>query len=213
MTTVRGSKPDQSLLPWIAVGQKIRTAREARSVSLRAFSRQLDVSPGHISQVERGLVAPSMGLLYAIVAELGLSLDYLFEGLGPDSGGLPEVERADRTLGEERFVTRATSRKAINLKSGVRWELLTPSSDGHVDFREIVYSVGGGSTDDEQFVRHPGHEYGVMIKGTLNVQIEFDVFTLGVGDSIVLDSSLPHRFWNGGTGPAHAIWCSISEAS
>ena len=199
-------------------GARLRAARSARGISLRELARRVNVSPGHISQVERDIVAPSISLLYSIVTELGLSMDSLFDvgqdsatGAGADvrpdfvEDGDPSIPRVP---GESRFVQRFNDRKSITIDSGIRWELLAPTGESGVDFREIVYAPGGGSTSDESFIRHAGHELGIVLAGRLHVQIEFERFLLGPGDSIGFESSMPHRLWNEGPVPTRAIWFS-----
>jgi transcriptional regulator with XRE-family HTH domain/quercetin dioxygenase-like cupin family protein len=57
------------------VGPRLRQAREARGFSLREMARRIGVSPSFVSQVETGKASPSVGTLYSLVNELGLSLD------------------------------------------------------------------------------------------------------------------------------------------
>ncbi|MFI9603409.1 helix-turn-helix domain-containing protein [Streptomyces sp. NPDC052043] len=230
-----------------ALGKRLRAVREQKRMSLRELARRLGCSPSHVSQIERGLAAPSVSVLYAMVSELGLSMDGLFQedrngtaavgeslsgaarvadvsggaqpasaevapGHGPyaaDSGTTGEP--VPGTPGEERFVQRAATRRSIEIETGMRWELLTPRTEHGVDFREIVYQVGAGSAPGEQFIRHPGREYGLVLEGRLHVQIGFEQFVLGPGDSIAFDSTLPHRFWNEGTGRARAAWFSLAD--
>ena len=47
--------------------------------SLREMARRLDVSPSLVSQIETGKIQPSVRTLYAIVSELGVSLDAIFD--------------------------------------------------------------------------------------------------------------------------------------
>ena len=49
----------------------------SRGLSLRGLAERLGVSPSLISQVETGRAKPSVSTLYAIVTELGISLDEL----------------------------------------------------------------------------------------------------------------------------------------
>src|SRR5512138_4043500 len=60
------------------VGQRLRSERERRGLSLRELARRLEISPSALSQIETGRSRPSVGTLYAIVTELGMSLDELF---------------------------------------------------------------------------------------------------------------------------------------
>src|SRR3984957_18380062 len=64
------------------VGAQLRERRVENAISLRELARRLDVSPSLLSQVETGKIQPSVRTLYAIVGELGLSLDEIFELVG-----------------------------------------------------------------------------------------------------------------------------------
>src|SRR6201999_4283316 len=60
------------------VGEGLRKHRQEAGMSLRALAREIGVSPSLISQIEHGKATPSVATLYAIVSELGISLDELF---------------------------------------------------------------------------------------------------------------------------------------
>jgi transcriptional regulator with XRE-family HTH domain len=190
-----------------ALGKRIRAARVERGMSLRALARALNASPGHISQIERGIVSPSVSLLYSIVGTLELPMNQLFGDAGPlTETGTPSVER---TEGEERYVTRQGDRRALDIDTGVRWELLTPTPQEAVDFRELIYRPFGSSTKNEEFLRHSGRELGCVLEGRITVQLEFDRYLLGPGDTIAFESSLPHRIWNDQPVQARAIWVTL----
>ena len=57
------------------LGAKLKAARERNGVSVRGLARSVDVSPSLISQIENGLVMPSVGTLHAMVSELGIGLE------------------------------------------------------------------------------------------------------------------------------------------
>jgi mannose-6-phosphate isomerase-like protein (cupin superfamily) len=169
-----------------------------------------------VSQIETGKSRPSVSTLYSIVTELGMSLDELFSGEPGDEGlettaapGAPAQAAAAegvRSGDGERHVQRAATRHAIDLESGVRWERLTPHSDPDVDFLYLIYDVGGSSSDNDQFMRHSGHEWGLVERGVLEITVGFETMELGPGDSISFDSTIPHRLRNVGNEPVHAVW-------
>jgi mannose-6-phosphate isomerase-like protein (cupin superfamily) len=99
----------------------------------------------------------------------------------------------------------------INLDSGVTWERLTSGGDANVEFLRLVYGVGSESCPEDALMRHTGKEYGYVIDGRLGVQVGFDRFDLGPGDSISFDSSAPHRLWAIGDRPAEAIWAVVGR--
>ena len=67
------------------IGPRLRAQREQLGLSLRELARRIGVSASLISQIERDKVNPSVGTLYSLVRELGLSMGDLFstEPAGP----------------------------------------------------------------------------------------------------------------------------------
>jgi transcriptional regulator with XRE-family HTH domain len=203
------------------VGRRLREFREASDLSLRELARRLGISPSAISQIETGKSLPSVSTLYAIVSELGMSLDELFSDGGPNGpavAGPPAPARVTRARkpasadGDGR-VQRAGMRQAIRLESGVRWERLTPNPDPGADFLYVVYDVGGSSSEGGRFIRHSGREYGLVLSGTLEVTVGFESFLLGPGDSICFDSTMPHCLRNVSEEPVHGVWFVIGRQS
>lgn len=192
---------DQSDTDIDRIGDRLRTERVKAGISQRELARRLQLSPSLISQLERGLSKPSVGTLYAIVTELNLSLDHVIRGDGSPAPPTPSPESRPASP-----VVRAENRQAIELDSGVRWEELTATSESGVDFVHATYEVGGATTPDGSLMRHHGREYGFVVSGTLTIQIGFERYELGPGDSIAFDSTRPHRFCNEGDDPVHAVW-------
>jgi transcriptional regulator with XRE-family HTH domain len=194
------------------MGDHLRSARRAHGLSLRELADRLGVSPSLISQVETGRAKPSVSTLYAIASELNVSLDELLfnDPDRPTRGRQPRMTRPDTqavpTGGPASPIQRADSRKAIRLASGVVWERLTTASNAAIDFLAVTYEVGGASSPEHEFQRHGGQEWGYVVSGALGVTIGFEDYVLGPGDSIAIDSTIPHRLYNVGSEPVHGIW-------
>lgn len=198
------------------IGGRLRQARERAAISQRELARRLGLSASMISQVESGLSKPSVSTLYAIVTELGVSLDEVFREPGYDG----EIPRDPRGRGTAVPVTDAETdsdpvvhpdeRHGLELDSGVRWERLT-SHRQDVDFLRVVYDVGGSSSSEDRLMRHPGREYGIVLSGRLGIQLGFERHELAAGDSIAFDSTLPHRLWNAGDEPVHGVWFVVGR--
>jgi transcriptional regulator with XRE-family HTH domain len=222
---MNGPERDGGFDPGAELGPRLRRVREERGLSVRELARRINCSPSLISQIERGLSAPSVGILYAIATELRASLDFLFGAAsGRDTmlatahgdgrlrlaGTAPDGARPGWADGHG-VVQRAGRRRTIDLASGVRWERLTPGADDRVDFLEVIYEPSGHSTDARRPLRHDGQEYGLIISGRLQASVGFETFELGPGDSIAFDSSLPHQYWNGTEADVHAIWVVVHD--
>lgn len=197
-----------SLEELTGIGDRLRDERMKAGLSQRELARRLGLSPSLISQLESGLSKPSVGTLYAIVTELDVSLDHIIRGeaaRGRSSAG-PEQETSARLVHPH-------ERDYIDLDSGVRWEQLTRNTEDGVDFLHAIYEVGGTSTPEESLMRHHGHEYAYVMSGRLGVQLGFDRFELSPGDSIDFDSTQPHRLYNLGDEPVHAIWLVLGRSA
>ena len=197
--------------PGTGLGPRLRLVRGSRRLSVRELARRVGCSASLISQIERGVSVPSVGVLYALATELGSSLDYLLFGSGPavDAGVGPSAGAGPGTgpgaeTAEPRpvapppaaLVQRGGDRKIIDLASGVRWERLTPRSEAMTDFLEVIYSPGGHSTDERRPLRHDGREYALILSGTLTANIGFESYDLEPGDSIAFDAATPHEYLN-----------------
>ena len=192
------------------IGARLRDERTRAGISQRELARRLGLSPSLISQLESGLSKPSVGTLYAIVTELDLSLDMLLRG-ADHSPSLGKPTKAGTGNGGPSPLVHPDDRQAIDLASGVRWEQLSPDTDHGVDFLHAVYEVGGASTPDRSLMRHDGREYGYVISGRLGIQLGFESYELEPGDSIGFDSTQPHRLFNIGDEPVHAIWFVVGR--
>jgi transcriptional regulator with XRE-family HTH domain len=189
-----------------AIGERLREERVRAGISQRELARRLGLSPSLISQLESGQSRPSVGTLYSIVTELGVSLDHVIRGGQPDGDGSRDGSSSGRSP-----VVHPGDRLAIDLDSGVRWEELAADHQEGVDFLEAIYEVGGASTPDRSLMRHHGREYGYVMSGTLGIEIGFDSYELGPNDSIAFDSTTPHRLFNKGDVPVHAIWFVVGR--
>jgi transcriptional regulator with XRE-family HTH domain len=93
-----------------ALGEFIRSQRRLAKLSLRDLAERARVSNPYLSQIERGMHAPSVRVLTSIAAALGLSAETLLAeaGLldddtqpGPQSGATEAAIRSDDALTDE----------------------------------------------------------------------------------------------------------------
>ena len=207
--------------PGAELGPRLRRVREDRGLSARELARRISCSPSLISQIERGVSVPSVGMLYALASELRASMDFLFGvipsgeltmtahggGRARDVAGAADGTTADWPAGHG-IVQRAALRRTIDLASGVRWERLTPGADDRVDFLEVVYEPRDSAATGGA-LRHDGYEYGLIVSGTLQARVGFESYELGEGDSIAFDSATPHEYWNTTPAEVRAVWAVV----
>lgn len=217
------------------LGARLRASRMSAGISLRELARRVGVSPSFMSQVERDKAAPSVGTLYTIVSELGLTLDSVMrdpntaaEEAPLQSGGVSprESHSGESTsmipsapsmkllpdTGHLPGLQRKEGRAEI-LLGGVRWERLTPVDDPEVEFLRVCYTSGSESCPADNLMHHGGQEYFHILSGQLEVQVGFARQTLRPGDSVNFDSSVPHRLSNPYTEDCTAIWFVVGRST
>jgi transcriptional regulator with XRE-family HTH domain len=185
----------------VDLGASLRAERLRQGLSLRETARRLGISASALSQIETGKAHPSVGKLFDIVNLLNVSVDGLLAGepaAARDGDGFVSLQRTG-------------DHETLDLESGVRWRRLTAGSYPGVEFLHVGYSPGGSSTGDGTFMRHAGQEFGYLLAGHLRVDVGFDAYRLGPGDSISFPATTPHRLANDGDEAAVAIWCIVGR--
>jgi DNA-binding XRE family transcriptional regulator/mannose-6-phosphate isomerase-like protein (cupin superfamily) len=187
-------------------------------MSLRELARRVDVSASSVSQIETGRIQPSVRTLYAIVSELGLSLDEIFELVGPAAMSVAGASQApeaavDLQRAGSTVVGSSEQRTVIKLGPGVTWERMTAWGDPAVEFMIAVYGPGSSSSGEDAPTHRCGREFALVLAGMLNVTVDGEAHLLGPGDAISFRSSTPHRLHNDGTVEVRAMWVTLATAA
>lgn len=185
-----------------SVGLRLRALRKTHGLSLQVMAVRLAVSIGHLSQVERGLSTASLKLLAGAADVFGVGLADLF----PESGNGTAPNGAEPSS----VVVRQRERGRLGLwQAGITKELLTAPRGASKLNLFMVSIEPNGTTGEDNYV-HGGEEAGFVLEGTLELQVEDQVWQLQSGDSFRFDSDRPHRFGNPGTAPALVLWVNVT---
>jgi transcriptional regulator with XRE-family HTH domain len=211
----------------VSIGKKLRTARLAQELSLRELAERAEVSASLLSKIENGKATPSVRSLHSIAEALSLPVNHFFPekilGEGdpnsrPLSGQSSEVTVAvDATTPvsetELEFedldhyppgpVVRRGARPKIALEGNITWERLTSKAESGIEFLQICYVTDAKS--GENMSHHSGREFHYVLEGELLLELGFERYLLKAGDSIIFDSTTPHRLSNAGSAPMRAL--------
>ncbi|MFF0223575.1 helix-turn-helix domain-containing protein [Streptomyces sp. NPDC004629] len=172
-----------------ALGARIREYRKMRRMSLRALGEAAQASPGFLSQLERGQVNSSIGMLRRIAVALGVTVADLFD---QDSAPGPKVvRRADRPM--------------LHTAPGSRKFLISQRPLGHLEVYSGEFDPGA-STGDDAYTHGDSQEILLVISGAVRVELDGRTHELEAGDSIEYRSSVPHRVVNSHEAPAEILW-------
>ena len=168
----------------------IRALRKARGLTLTEAALKLGRSVGWVSQVERGLSAPSIADLRAFADLFEVPLSLFF--------GHDVADEAERG-----FVVRAGKRRALGTSdSGLVEELLSPDLGGSF---EILRSVFAPGAERKAISRRATEEAGYLVSGLFEIEIDGKWHALRPGDSFRF-KQMPFRWRNPGAEPAVVIW-------
>jgi transcriptional regulator with XRE-family HTH domain len=196
-----------------SLGARLRELRTGAGVSLRALAARLGISPSAVSQIERGVMRPSVSRLIAYVGAIGVPLSAVFEtGIEKAPEGSAGEDDAAAPAGQFQFAIRRSWEVApILLGGGVTFRRLSPVPTQGVEFFESVYPPNSMSNAHGELLRHEGYEVGTVTAGELTVDFDTDVVTLAAGDSITYPCSRPHLIANrSATTTAIATWLIVN---
>ncbi|MCH6171206.1 helix-turn-helix domain-containing protein [Pseudonocardia alaniniphila] len=172
------------------VGATVRALREKSGFSMRELARRSGVSQPFLSQIERGVSAPSMVTTYRLAEALGVLPGAL----------LPAPAAAQVTVvraGEGRDIPVANRPDA----AVGRALLMQPGSPLEI----IEYRIEPGGHIAEWF-EMPGDLGVYLIEGRLDVEVDgYGVVRLAAGDFVAHPASIPHRWHLVDDEPARAL--------
>ena len=189
----------------IKLGARIRDARERAGLPIVEVAKRSGYSLGYISQVERDLANPTLGTLKRIADALNVPLPSFFVG---NLGEVADTATREETEGPSvARVVRSDRRKGLLYPgSHIHHQLLSPDLHGRLEAIWVSAPRGTGS-GDEPYV-HEGEEVGIVLRGSVECRIGTEVFRLGTGDAITLQSTTTHSWHNVGEDELEMIWVS-----
>ncbi len=157
-------------------------------MTLAEVAGQVGVTRSFLSQVERGVVNPSVTTLRRIAQALRVPLFIL----------LSRDEFSPNAL-----VKKDERRTIVLSYSNLTYQLLSPDLNRKI---EMVYSrIEPGSISCEEPVSHPGEECMLVLVGTVRVEVGDEEFIVDEGDTLYFDCGLPHRLTNISDVPAEMV--------
>lgn len=177
------------------VGEKLRTFRKERGLSIRVLADRAGLSPNTISLIENNATSPTVTTLYTIANVLDIPLSAFF------------TEDED---GDEVRLVRAQDRERTVIP-GVKVSVLpTDVLDRRVHVLHFLMEPGKGS-GSEQMV-HTGDELVICIQGELEYRVKDTIYNLKAQDTLAFNASFPHSFFNHSQSEARFLVLITTEA-
>jgi transcriptional regulator with XRE-family HTH domain len=177
------------------IGDKTRTIRETRGLSVPELGERSGCSEGLINAIETGSIALSIAPLVRIARALGVRLGTLMDGAEHQG---PAVDRAHERLTVARYSDYRTKSDDSQIEySGLALE----KSDRHVDPFILRILPGANPTPSS----HEGEEFLFVLTGEVEVSYGKERYVLAARDSIYFDAVVSHRVVALGQQPAELL--------
>lgn len=165
------------------LGEKIRTFRKNKNITLQELSDETGLSIGYISQIERNLVDPSLSSLRKISKSLDIPTYLLME--------TEKISHNLTTRSDEIIIMKQPN-------STVEYRILTPMPDDKFIPKSLVmkFSIDPKSCDGEFPVIHESEEILIIEKGEILVHLANESIKLSEGDTTIIKSNIPHTIEN-----------------
>ena len=170
------------------VSEQLQAVRRHRGWSLRELAEASGLSLTTVHQIETGRTSPGLGTLQALATALGIPVGALFDGHGPPS---PAVRV---TAGE---------RPGVEIHGGRLERLASGLASQRI--RGLVLTLGPRRETGPAPLVHPGQELVLGLEGVCVYEVAGQRFSLGSGDSLLFESSQPHRALNPGSRAARVL--------
>jgi transcriptional regulator with XRE-family HTH domain len=185
----------RSAPPSATLGERIKSIRAERNMTLRDLEIGSNVSRAMISKVERGEKSPTFRVLVAIANGLGVSTSRLI-GAQAFSGETELTRKADRVSFKDP-------------ETGFERHLLSPDRTDH-KFEFVMHIIPAGQTTGELPVyAHPTDKYVLIEEGEVELTMGSETFVLRGGDSLYFFLNQPYTFTNRSKKPCRYYLASI----
>lgn len=178
--------------PIMPLGRRLRDRRQSLGLTLKDVADRAGLSLGFISQIERGIAAPSLSSLVSVSRVLG---DEVGEFLAQPHGDKSYTRHQQRAV------------YAIGANS-LSYERVSSSFSGNI-LRSVIIHEPPGHRDEP--IAHEGEEMFYVLEGTVTVEVQGEPTVLQVGDSIHFQSAKMHSTWNHSTKPAVLLWVGTMD--
>ncbi|HET7295167.1 MAG TPA: XRE family transcriptional regulator [Vicinamibacteria bacterium] len=176
-----------------AVAAWVRRLRTEQGMSLRTLARRTDFSPSFISQVENGVVSPSIASMEKISAALGVSLGEFF---------------AAAAQGEPHLIVRAADRlRLTSAWSQGRIEALGPMSGTRQ--QPVVITLEAGGRTAKHPAPHDTEEFAYVLAGKPTLTLGPEEHALGPGDAVTIRARELRRWENRGSAQVRLLVVSV----
>lgn len=192
----------QEALKALGIGNKIRTFREEKELSLEALAEKVDITAALMSQIERDVVPPTLATLMNISRALDRGMDAFFVK--------DEVAEQVELTRENERLTVIRSRDTDHARMTYNFQALSYRLK---DKQMETFFVEFDSDTEEKLVplSHDGEEFCFCLEGDIEFRTDEKTIILRAGDALHFYSTVPHVIRGMGPGTPKAVFVLLPD--
>ena len=171
------------------IGQRIKNLRLRVGLTQQELADRTELTKGYISQLEHGLVAPSVITLLDLIECLGTTPSEFFRQSQPEQVVFSEqgfFEKIDEAGNSIQWIVPTAQKNKM--------EPLLVLLRGHQKLNEID--------------PHEGEEFGYVLSGRIRLHLGDSTYIVKAGESFYYQADQAHSIENTTANPAKFIWVS-----
>ena len=168
-----------------AIGVHLRQMRLTRGLSLAHVAKNVGISVGFLSALERSHMSASVSTLRKLARFYKTNILDFFNASESNSRLVPPDKR-----------------KVLDAGPGVRMELL---AWGNTVMEPHLFRISPRAGSGESYT-HDGEEFLHVLQGRLHISVAQVEYRLKPGDSFYFESATPHSWFNPGRTETRVLW-------
>ncbi len=169
----------------LLLGDKIKSKRSQKNITIEELATRAGVSNGLISQIENNRTVPSLPVLFSLIHSLEEDLKTFFQDLHEHVGNA-KVLLIRR--GEEKEFKKEPV-KGFSYKRILTKSIATQATD------VVLLELKKGARR-KQMIQTDAFEFKYVLKGKIEYQVQKEKYILNTGDTLFFDGRAEHRLRN-----------------
>jgi len=171
------------------IGKRIKDLRNQKGLTQQELADRTELTKGYISQLEHGLVAPSVITLLDLIECLGTTPSDFFK----------ETQPEQVVFSEQGFFE-----KIDESGNSIQW--IVPTAQKNLMEPLLVQLLPHQKLEED--TPHEGEEFGYVITGRIRLHLGERSYTVKAGESFYYAAGGVHYIENTTAKPARFIWVS-----
>lgn len=167
------------------VGEKIRSMREAKQLSIADIVERTGLSREQIERIESNVDIPSLAPLIKIARALGVRLGTFLDD--QDEAGAVVCRKEELQGNSISF-----SNNAANARTHMHYHSLS-NSKANRSMEPFIIDINQTDEDEYELSSHEGEEFIYVMDGAVEISYGKKNHVIEAGDSIYYDSIVPHH--------------------